>query len=198
MKTIDIKRDLIALGIDPADYRVLKLLPLVYVAWADGRMEDVERSRILELARQAFPIGESGAQVLHAWLTAPLSSEYIQRGLSDLLALARATDEMQVDLEELPALLAYAEGIAGSTARALDAPWAVTAEEEAALVEIARMLNVDNGTSWAALLRVLDGAHRPFAGPVTPPPPPPRSYTPPPRRPSVRVPPPAPRRRPAG
>ena len=48
MRTIDIKRDLVALGIDPEDYRVLKLLPLVYVAWADGKMESVERSRIVQ------------------------------------------------------------------------------------------------------------------------------------------------------
>jgi hypothetical protein len=75
-----------------------------------------------------------------------------------------------VDLAELPGLLAHSELIARSTARALDAPWAVTFEEEAALAEIARMLNVDNGLSWAALLTQLDGAQRPFAGQVKAPP----------------------------
>jgi hypothetical protein len=158
MRTVDVKRDLIVLGIDPSDYRVLKLLPLVYVAWADGKMEEVERSRILELASRSFGIGVSGAQVLHEWLSAPPSHEYFRRALRDLLALARAPDEIDVALDELPALLAYAEGIARSTATALDAPWAVTAEEEAALAEIARLLNIDNGTSWATLLRELDAA----------------------------------------
>jgi hypothetical protein len=196
MKTIDIKRDLIALGIDPADYRVLKLLPLIYVAWADGKMEDVERDRIIELARSSFPIGASGAQVLYTWLAAPPSREYIQRGLTDLLGLARAPEELAVGLEELPTLLAYAEGIARSTARALDAPWAVTAEEEMALAEIALRLNVDNGRSWAALLRELDPPRPPHPGLVaTPPRPPSQNSRPPPvppRRP--RVPPPPPRR----
>src|SRR5688572_24252871 len=121
MRIVDIKRDLIVLGIDPSDYRVLKLLPLVYVAWADGKMEEVERSRILELASRSFGIGLSGAQVLHEWLSAPPSHEYFRRALRDLLALARAPDEIDVALDELPALLAYAEGIARSTATALDA-----------------------------------------------------------------------------
>jgi hypothetical protein len=160
MNTLDIKRDLIALGLDPEDYDVLKLLPLVYVAWADGKMEDVERSRIVKLARDSFRIGPSGEQVLNRWLNAPLSREYIRQGLSDLLALAYAPDEIDVGLEELRALLAHAEAIARSTARALDAPWAVKPEEEAALAEIARLLSVDNGMSWAALLRELDDARR--------------------------------------
>jgi hypothetical protein len=170
MNTVDIKRDLIALGIDPGDYRVLKLLPLVYVAWADGKMEEVERSRILELARRSFGIGVSGAQVLHEWLTAPPSHEYFRRALRDLVALARAPDEIDVALDELPTLLGYAEGIARSTATALDAPWAVTAEEEAALAAIARLLNIDNGTSWATLLRELDAPQPSLPLPAMPPP----------------------------
>jgi hypothetical protein len=168
MRIVDIKRDLIVLGIDPSDYRVLKLLPLVYVAWADGRMEEVERSRLLELASRSFGIGLSGAQVLHEWLSAPPSHEYLRRALRDLLALARAPEEIDVALDELPALLAYAEGIARSTATALDAPWAVTAEEEAALAEIARLLNIDNGTSWATLLRELDSAQPSLPSPAMP------------------------------
>ena len=170
MKIIDIKRDLIALGIDPSDYRVLKLLPLVYVAWADGKMEEVERSRILELARRSLGIGVSGAPVLHEWLSAPPSHEYLRRALRDLLVLARAPDEIDVALDELPALLGYAEGIARSTATALDAPSAVTAEEEAALAEIARLLNIDNGTSWATLLRELDAAQPSPPSAAAPPP----------------------------
>jgi hypothetical protein len=168
MKIIDIKRDLIALGIDPSEYRVIKLLPLVYVAWADGTMEEVERNRILELARRSFGIGVSGAQVLHEWLSAPPSHAYLRRALRDLLALARAPDEIEVALDELPALLAYAEGIARSTATALDSPWAVTPEEEAALAEIARLLNIDNGTSWATLLRELDAAEPSLPPPAIP------------------------------
>lgn len=156
MQNSAIEQDLIALGINPSDYRVLKLLPLVYVAWADGKMEGVERSRIMNLAREQFPIDERGEQLLQLWLKAPPSLEYIRRGLRDLLALARAPDDLEIDPQELPVLLSYAEAIARSTAGALDAPWAVTPAEEAALGEIARALGIDNGVSWATLLRELN------------------------------------------
>jgi hypothetical protein len=76
--------------------------------------------------------------------------------LRDLLALAVAPDELEIGVDELPQLLAHAEVIARTTATALDAPWAVSASEENALADIARLLRVDNGMSWAALLRELD------------------------------------------
>jgi hypothetical protein len=160
LNTIEVKRDLLALGVDPENYRVLKLLPLVYVAWADGRMESVEHERIMALARDHFRIGESGAQLLEYWLAAPLPLGYVERGLSDLLSLAFSPDEFEIDVDELPQLLAHAEAIARTTAAALDAPWAILPEEEAALAQVARLLRVDNGVSWAALLRELDAGPR--------------------------------------
>jgi len=161
LNTLEAKKDLLALGIDPENYRVLKLLPLVYVAWADGRMESVERERIVALARDHFRIGESGAQLLEYWLAAPLPPGYVERGLGHLLTLAFSPQEFEIDVDDLPQLLAYAEAIARTTAAALDAPWAISQEEEAALGHIARLLRVDNGMSWAALLRELDSS-RPF------------------------------------
>ena len=160
MNTLEVKKDLLALGIDPENYRVLKLLPLVYVAWADGRMENVERERIVALARDHFRIGESGAQLLEYWLAAPLPPGYVERGLRDLLTLAFSPEEFEIDVDDLPQLLAYAEAIARTTAAALDAPWAISQDEEAALAQVARLLRVDNGMSWAALLRELDSGRR--------------------------------------
>ena len=72
------------------------LLPLVYVAWADGKMENVERERIVWLARRHFRIGERGVRLLESWLAAPPSRRYIERGLMDLLALARRPDVVEV------------------------------------------------------------------------------------------------------
>jgi len=57
-----------------------------------------------------------------------------------------------VNFSELPALLSYAEGIARSTAKALDQPTAVSANQDVALEEIARELHIDHGESWAKLL----------------------------------------------
>jgi hypothetical protein len=83
---------------------------------------------------------------------------YFKEGLHDILLLAHAPDEWAFDVDELQGLLAHAEAIARATAEALDAPTSVTKEEEQALQEIARELGVEDGESWAALLRELKAA----------------------------------------
>lgn len=146
------RRPLEYLGIPLEDYRVLKLLPLVYVAWADGKMGLVQKDRIHSFAARHYDLSAAGMGVLAHWLDIRPTQRYIAEGLRDIYKLAIAQDDMEFDLSELPGLLAYAEAIARSTALALDQPRSVTAVEENALVEIARELHIDHGESWAKLL----------------------------------------------
>ena len=146
------------LGIRASSYKVLKLLPLVYVAWASGPLTPERKQRLVELAHNHFAIGEDGERILRGWLRERPSLAYIREGLHDILLLARASDESEFDLEELPGLLAYSEAIARTTAKAMDAPDSVTAAEEKALANIAREFGVDEGESWAALIRELEKA----------------------------------------
>lgn len=150
-----LKASLHHLGIQPDDYRVIKLLPLVYVAWADGKMEHVRAERIHSLAARHFELSAAGAHVLSGWLTTRPTIDYFREGLRDLHALAVADDDMEVDYSEVPQLLAYAEGIARTTAGALDRPEAVTPREREALAAIAAELQIDSGKSWAELLEEL-------------------------------------------
>jgi hypothetical protein len=164
MNTNEVRRDLQRLGIDSGNYRVLMMLPLVYVAWADGKMENVERQRIVWLARKHFQIGESGARVLERWLARPPSRDAMESGLLELLWLARRPDVPEIELSDLQDLLLHAEAIARSTAEALDEPSAVGPAEERALSDIARVLGVDNGMSWATLLREIEETRRSWTG----------------------------------
>ncbi|MCA9629794.1 MAG: hypothetical protein KC766_19110 [Myxococcales bacterium] len=150
-----LKASLKHLGINPDDYRVIKLLPLVYVAWADGKMEDVQAERIHALASRHFELSADGVHVLDGWLKQRPSKAYFKEGLHDLHLLSMAEDDMEVDFSELPQLLAYAEAIARTTASALDQPEAVDPSEREALEEIARELMIDSGESWAQLLEEL-------------------------------------------
>jgi len=148
------------LGIPPEDYRVLKLLPLVYVAWADGKMEEVERKRIHSFAATQYELTAAGASVLERWLDHRPTHEYIAEGLHDIYLLALAEDDIEVDFSELPGLLSYAEAVARSTGRALDDPRAISLEQDTALEEIARELHIDHGESWAELLDELGEKRR--------------------------------------
>ena len=145
-------RSFARLGIPPQDYSVLKLLPLIYVAWADGKMEFVKKERIQYYAAGQYDLTPAGVAVLDQWLTKRPTHAYIAEGLRDIYSLALADDDLQVNFSELPALLSYAEAIARSTAKALDQPAAVSASADVALEEIARELHIDHGESWAKLL----------------------------------------------
>lgn len=150
-----LKRAIHHLGIAPEDYRVLKLLPLIYVAWADGKMERVRKDRIHAFAAKHYDLGAHATAVLDRWLTTPPSHAYIREGLHDLYLLASAGDDMEVDFSELPALLSYAEGVARTTEDALDEPESVSPAADVALEEIARELHIEHGKSWGKLLKEL-------------------------------------------
>lgn len=152
MRRDRMKRSLERLGIPVDDYRVLKLLPLIYVAWADGKMEDVKQDRIHYFAAREYDLSPAGVAVLNRWLSKRPSDAYIAEGLHDIFMLARASDDLEVDFSELPALVSYAEGIARSTALALDQPEAVSPAADRAIDQIARELHIDHGESWGRLL----------------------------------------------
>jgi hypothetical protein len=150
-----LRQSLKHLGIAPSDHRVLKLLPLIYVAWADGKMELVEKERIHSFAARHFDLSAAAMAVLDDWLTKRPSHSYVTEALRDIYFLARAEDDGEIDFGELASLLSYAEGVARSTAEALDQPTSVSPAEERALEEIARELHIDHGKSWASLLAEL-------------------------------------------
>ena len=150
---VELEKTLAELGLKRSTYRALMLLPLIYVAWADGRVEQTELTRILAFAQARLHLTPDTVAVLEHWLHEAPSQSYVERGLQGLLGVALHEDMFDVDVDELPDLILHAESIARATADALDDPNAVTPEEEVALAEIARLLEVDGGSTWK---RVLD------------------------------------------
>jgi hypothetical protein len=60
---------LIALGIGPETIAAIGLVPLVAVAWANGKVEPAERDAILKATREAgVQAGSPGEQFLENWL----------------------------------------------------------------------------------------------------------------------------------
>ena len=143
------------LGINDSNYRVLKLLPLVYVAWSNGTIEPAEQE-LLELAHRYFQIGGQGEKILKKWIAKRPTAEYFREGLHDVLLLAYAPDEWEFTVDELPGLLAHAEAIARASAEMMGVEPSVNPDEEQALRTVAAELGVDDGESWAALLAELN------------------------------------------
>ena len=152
MQRDHMRKALEKLGIPPDDFRVLKLLPLIYVAWADGTIEEEQKQRIHDFAMRNYELSPAGIAILNRWLSCRPTHEYIAEGLHDIYLLAMAEDDIEVDFSELPGLLSYAEAVGRSTARALDRPEGISSKSDEALEEVARELHIDHGESWGKLL----------------------------------------------
>lgn len=75
------------LGFEGEAERVFDLLPLVHVAWADGKIQQGERAMILNLLRVRGVNGGSAFTVLHALLEKRPSREYLDESLEVLKEL---------------------------------------------------------------------------------------------------------------
>jgi hypothetical protein len=148
----ELERNLAGLGLTRSTYRALMLLPLVYVAWADGSVQNVERELILKFARQRLHLTPETTKVIEGWLENAPTKQYIESGLQGLLGIALDEHMLEVDVSELPDLVVHAEALAAATAETLHDPTSVTPEEEQALAEIAVLLQVDSGSPWKSVL----------------------------------------------
>jgi hypothetical protein len=60
---------LVRLGLDHRNVRLVAVMPLVYVAWADGKVRGAERKAVLKIADEHHLVGEGAQAVLDRWLT---------------------------------------------------------------------------------------------------------------------------------
>jgi cytochrome P450 len=150
MKNAELRKAMQELGVDRDSFRVLGLLPLVYVAWADGRVQRCERTLIQDLATNKGWLGKSGEALLESWLEQPPPESYVKKGLEVLRALA---DERRglgagVDHDTLRSLVTFSRNVAVAAGGIFGFGDPITDEEEAALVEIAHALGLDESSSW--------------------------------------------------
>lgn len=77
------------LGVDARSHRALALLPLIQVAWADGRIQAAERAMIEDIARARYGLDDQALRVVDRWLREPPTAEDIDAGQRAMSALAR-------------------------------------------------------------------------------------------------------------
>lgn len=144
------------LGIDQDTIGALALLPLVQVAWADGRVQPAERGRILEAAEQRGLVDRESRRLLDSWLRYRPSRRYLELGHRALVELThrarargRALDGGGTDgLVELCGEVAHsAGGVLGLGT--------VDRAERAALSQVAQVLGADRTHNWQALFDTL-------------------------------------------
>jgi tellurite resistance protein len=149
---VDIDGWLAELKIPREAYRVVSLLPLVYVAWADGKIQNAERDLILRIARERGLLEHGGDAALQRWLAVRPTDAQLKADLAVLNELARSdrsrNREYGADDEQL--LLAWCQDVADAAGGMLGLTPARSDAERAALKTIANALDVRSAGQWRA------------------------------------------------
>lgn len=140
------------LGIDRDSYRVLTFLPLVQVAWADGKVQKAERAIILDTAARHGCTEGRAAAVLGGWLAVCPSDRYFARARELLVALAHKQRGLGADLQmaEVADLVDLCEDVAHA-AGGLFGVFPVHVQERRAITEIMGAIGVPPDTALNVL-----------------------------------------------
>jgi hypothetical protein len=130
---------LLELGVKAETVAALALVPLVEVAWADGKLDSRERGVILERARQSgLAAGSVEDALLEAWLDRRPDPKlltawtHLVRGVSEQLGREESTRLKSDLLDRARAVAAASGGVLGMGSKISSAEAAVLAQLEAA------------------------------------------------------------------
>ena len=143
------------LGIDENNARIVALLPLVQVAWVDGVIDPREAAAILQIARERGWLPDDSIYVLDGWLAHAPSDEYFRRGRVVIRELARRDGSFDpaVTPDTVEAIIGLCERVAKSAGGVFGLVFTVSAEERAAIQDIAEALRIAaTETGWDDLV----------------------------------------------
>ena len=140
----DILEAIEELGYDHETVRLLHLMPVIYIAWADGRMKDKERKLIVDAARVAgIAEGSKADERLSQLLEEAPSEEVWEASFLALQAVLRAGDsEKTEDLRKN--VLGYSESVASLSKGLFGIELLGTGAERAALERVTSELQVES------------------------------------------------------
>lgn len=131
---------LATLGLDERTYPAVALLPLIEVAWADGRIQRAER-RLIRQTVERYGMAVRGAW-LDRWLEErPPASEFLA-ARQVLLALLQRAGAASDAPETLEALLDLCHRVAAVAGGLFGLAFTVTASERACIEDIAQNLRL--------------------------------------------------------
>jgi hypothetical protein len=167
MKGVKLIKAMEELGIDKQSFRVLGLLPLVYVAWADGTVQCSERSLIERLAASKGWLKGGGDALLQSWLREPPSADYVDRGLAILEALSTEKKGIAAGIKPgtLESLLVYCRDVAAAAGGLFGIHDPVTDDEAVALQHVADAWQIANGEKWQSIVERIEGEEHLAPGP---------------------------------
>lgn len=121
---------LVTLGLRANTIAALSLVPLIYVAWADGSVQDNERTSILQGAHgKGLEAGSAGYELLNGWLSRKPDEELFTAWESYIKALASQLNDEQNRLLKNQ-IVGFAKMVASSAGGVLGFGKVSSAEEK--------------------------------------------------------------------
>lgn len=148
------------LGIDKDNFRTLGLLPLVFVAWADGSVQRGEESLIRRVARDKGWLEGGGDRLLDGWLEEPPDALYVEKGLGLIKQLAAERHGIAggITVQTLESLLVLCKEVAEAAGGMWGLAESICEEEEQALVTIADAFGIGDAATWRRIVQELEAA----------------------------------------
>lgn len=135
-------------------FRSLGMLPLVHVAWSDGKVQFAEASILRRFAEEKGWVAEDTENVLNEWITQAPSKEDIRLGTEAFGVLARETRGLGASIPEasLAAIVLTAHEIMKASGGLFGLRSPICAAEESAMEEIIRWLGISPKLPWQELV----------------------------------------------
>lgn len=150
---VELAGRLVDLGFGADMVGIFSLLPLVYVAWADGKVTNAERDKILSVAEARGAVIESdGYKFLESLLDRKPSASFLNTCLDTLRAIYAAlpTEQAENARQDLVSLSLTVAGASGGFLGMFGTK--ISAEEKMLIDEIVRELNLESSGEAAKLL----------------------------------------------
>lgn len=130
----------------------MALLPLIMVAWADGRVQLQERREVERLAEEIGLLPTPRArQVLQRWLSRRLDRAEQRIGLHVLRQLAQPGSDSDWDQDSMGTLIGLCYQVAVASGSLLGLGRSVSTAEQAVIEDIAAKLSVTDVGVWQRL-----------------------------------------------
>ena len=151
-----LKERLAKLGLNEQNYNALVLLPLIQVAWADGKIQSSEKRLIMRIATENGLLDGGGQDVVSEWIENRPTDDELRLGARTLVSLARLAEEDQtassVTIETLQDLLDFSHQVARAAGGMFGLAEPITRAELQCLTEVGAALQVHSGKTWLDLL----------------------------------------------
>ena len=159
MTDAELSGHLRALGVSEKNLGLVALLPLVQVAWCDGKVQRSERKIILEAADSMASMDAESKAVLDRWLTQDPGFSAHERALRVLTGLSEKSDS-RVSVNTLSEIVGLCHEVASAAGGLLGVAFTIDPREQATIEHIAQVLvadaNPESGSGWIRLLEELE------------------------------------------